>query len=440
MRRIKEAKNVICEFAVRNKWILLVMLVLFIERIAALCFLGTAYTLNSDDAGYVASGISFANSGRITMHGDISAQITPGMPVFIGILSLVFGEGALLWTVLKLCWIIMGVVSAYFVYRSMTLFAPNWCGLICSLVFFAMPNVVWMDNLILTETPYAMLLTILIYATLALGKKKESKYFIILVVSYMLALMFRATIAAYPIYAAVYLLLMKYDTKKLLRNMAVIGIALLCFIIPWSIRNYVIYDAFIPLTYGSGNAMLAGTYQGVGYPEDSELDYETNVYSAAREKFEKYYDENGEIDPKFERYVTIETEGMKANYRIKEWFRKDPINMFLSYFCYKPMNMVITPFYWRELIVSRGILVLFRIVIFFANILFLCLSMIRRRSLRTTVFLAMLYVCNILMFSMSFSFDRYGETLMPIQYILFGIGLSLFYDEIKKYLKIKIKG
>jgi len=58
----------------------------------------------------------------------------------------------------------------------------------------------------------------------------------------------------------------KYGIKKLLKQGLIIACVLLCFIVPWSIRNYIHYDAFIPLTYGAGNPMLLGTYQGVGLP------------------------------------------------------------------------------------------------------------------------------------------------------------------------------
>lgn len=93
----------------------------------------------------------------------------------------------------------------------------------------------------------------------------------------MLALMLKANIGIYPLFAAIYLLVVKYDFKVLLKQGLILACALLCFMIPWSIRNYIQFQAFIPLTYGSGNPKLLGTYQGEGYPADETLDYETNV-------------------------------------------------------------------------------------------------------------------------------------------------------------------
>ena len=90
------------KFFLENKWILLLMLALFLERVIVLYQLGAEYSLESDDLSYVNSGIAFANSGAITMHGVLSAQIMPGMPVLIGVFVLIFGEGHLLWIALKL--------------------------------------------------------------------------------------------------------------------------------------------------------------------------------------------------------------------------------------------------------------------------------------------------------------------------------------------------
>ena len=65
---------------------------------------------------------------------------------------------------------------------------------------------------------------------------------------------------------------------------------LLC-LIPWTYRNYKIFNHFIPLTYGTGNPLLLGTYQGSGYPTDEELDYVKNVDEKMSAEM-KYYLQN----------------------------------------------------------------------------------------------------------------------------------------------------
>lgn len=109
--------------------------------------------------------------------------------------------------------------------------------------------------------------------------------------------MLKANIALYPLFALVYLLVVKYDWKLLAKQCVVLAGIVLCFVVPWSIRNYVQFHAFVPLTYGAGNPTLLGTYQGEGFPSDDILDYETNVERVAEEKYADYYDDAGKVLP-----------------------------------------------------------------------------------------------------------------------------------------------
>ena len=59
-------------------WIAMILLwLLFFERLFMMSRLGADYGLQSDDAGYIKAGITFYHTGAITMHGVISAQIMP---------------------------------------------------------------------------------------------------------------------------------------------------------------------------------------------------------------------------------------------------------------------------------------------------------------------------------------------------------------------------
>ena len=100
IKQRNKAANKCIDLIREYKWIILVCIALFLERVCAAYFLGFSYNINSDDLSYVKSGIEFANTGRITMHGVLSAQIMPGMPVLIGFFSLFCGEGEALWIVL----------------------------------------------------------------------------------------------------------------------------------------------------------------------------------------------------------------------------------------------------------------------------------------------------------------------------------------------------
>ena len=146
-------------FLREHRGALVVLGLLLVVRLMTLYSLGFSYTLNSDDASYLNSGITFARTGTITMHNQYpSAQIMPGMTVLIGLFVLVFGEGKLLWLSLKLLWILMDLGTAWFLYRSVSLFTPKWCGWLGMLPLFR-ADFLWMNSTILTETPFLLALT-----------------------------------------------------------------------------------------------------------------------------------------------------------------------------------------------------------------------------------------------------------------------------------------
>lgn len=433
---MKKSVSSIKEFLVEHKWILLIMLALFLERFYAGYTLGITYNIKSDDMSYIKSGIEFANTGRITMHGVLSAQIMPGMPVLLGALSFVFGEGRMLWFAMKILWWLMGSLSAFFVYKVVTMFLSKGFGLVSTLGFFVV-DFVWMDNVILTETPFMLCFCIMIYATLMMVKNKN--YFWPCAIFYMLALMFKANIAIYPLFAMCYLFLKKYDLKVFVKQCVILASMVLCFVIPWSIRNYIHYDEFIPLTWGSGNPMLLGTYQGHGYPLDEQLDYETNVDKVAEEKFQKYYDTNGELKEDYlAKYISLETDGIKAKYRLKEWAKSDLLSLLDSYLIVKPVSMLDDVFYWDTLwnIDSLEILKLHKLDVWLcAFVIFL--SFYLKKYRKEIGFLTFLYVGNIYVYATTFAFSRYAATLMPIRFMMVGIGYYLIVCFLRKVLGIE---
>ncbi|MEG1132373.1 MAG: hypothetical protein RSD77_08635 [Romboutsia sp.] len=437
MKKVAEINFKIEKFLKENKCILIVMAILFIVRILAMIKLGVTYNLASDDASYVLSGITLKNTGTLTMHEAVSAQIMPGMSVLIAIVSLIFGEGKILWLALKLIWISMGCLSAFMSYKCVKLFAPKWCAVITAL-FFLRPDFIWMDNLILTETPFMLILITMVYATFMMGKTHEKKYFIICLTAYMAALMFKANIGIYPIFAFIYLLLVKYDFKLLIKQGIIIGITLMIFIVPWSIRNYNIYHKFIPLTYGAGNPKLLGTYQGIGYPLDENLDYKKNVDDIIKEKYDSYYDKSGEIkDPIMKKYIILEADGVKAKYRLKEWWKSNPASLIYSYVVIKPMDMVKSVFYWDEVFgVNKILLENINFIEWIVCILGIFTSIMLRKNIHEMLFLMIVYVGNIFVYAMTFSFDRYAATLAPMRFISIGIGIGLIFKLWKHGKKI----
>ena len=421
----------------RENWLLvLVLALLFLERAAALWTLGAEYTLASDDLSYVKSGIYFAQNGVITMHGTTpSAQIMPGMTWLIGLFAALFGEGGhALWLALKLLWISMGTATGWFLFKSVTLFAPKWCGAVACLPLFS-ADFVWTDNLILTETPFILCLSAMLYYTFLLGRERSRRAFAGCAVSYLAAILLKANIAVYPLFALGYLLAVKYPFKRLLKQGLILACLVLCFLVPWTVRNYVQFHAFVPLTYGAGNPTLLGTYQGYGYPADEEMDYVTNVDEPFREAYAAYFDENGEIPERYQKYLSLQHDGMKASYRLEEWASRDLKSLIVSYGFLKPLEIVRGTFYWERVFNIPGTWVQEAQDL---NLLLCALaaaaSLLFRKHRAQCLYLIILYGGNVYIYAMTYAFGRYSIGLMPMRCILVGLGASALVGGIRRLL------
>lgn len=407
----------------RIVWLLAAVLLL--ERLAALHTLGVAYTLASDDLSYVKSGIVFAQTGTVTMHSVWpSAQIMPGMTWLIGLFALIFGRGTSLWLALKLLWCAMGSLTGVLVFQSVRLYAPRWCAVLAVLPLFG-PDFVWTDNLILTETPFLLCFTAMIYFTLRMGRDGDWRAFWGCLAAYLGGLLLKANIALYPLFALAYLLCVHYPVKKLLRQAAVLACAAVCFLVPWTIRNYRLFDAFIPLTYGAGNPQLLGTYQGIGFPHDEDLNYQTNVDDVVRRTYARYYSADGTVPERYQKYLSLQRDGIQARYRMSVWRREHPGSFVISYLVLKPLQMIRGTFYWKRLFGIPGAWV--QALTDGNGVLCLVLTaaaLARKRARPQVVFLAALYLGNVFIYAMTFVYGRYNLSLMPARLILLGIGLG----------------
>ena len=425
-----------------EKLIWLLLFLLLAERLALFRQFGVGYLSYSDDHAYLAAGLHFARTGTISMWGDYpSAMIMPGMPVLIGAFSLVFGEGDALLLALKLLWILMGVATAYVAYKTAELAAGGWAGLFAACGFLV-PNMAWMNHVLLTETPYMLFFSLCLYLTLRLERGGGRRCRIGYVLSFMAALMFRSNIILMPFFTAAWLLFRRKG-RELLRLAAPLLCALLLFVIPWSVRNYRCFHAFVPFSYGAGNPLLLGTYQGEGFPEDEALDYESNVRAVMHARYpglyqdpeprdtDDYYithfDPDGEVrDLRYAQYLSLAADGVKARYRLREWFEQDPVSLLKSYLFIKPRWMLNWSWAWMPAFhVPYEVLHRISQLNFVLCALTVVLALVKKRCRGPLLFLCGVYWISVYVHALAFVTDRYASTYTGLRYTVAGVGLGL---------------
>ena len=191
---------------------------------------------------------------------------------------------------------------------------------------------------------------------------------------------------------------------------------------------------FIPLTYGSGNPLLLGTYQGSGYPLDEELNYEMLNDSMSKE-MQYYLSENYPRD-KYKVYYSLEYDKLKAEYRISEWWKADKVSFIKSYLIFKPKIMLYSSFYWEEVFnIDIKVNLAFRIIDLVLFLISSILILIYRTNLLEYAFLMIFYILQIILYCVAFAYERYAITLFPIRFIIIAIGLYIGYSKIKTLLK-----
>ena len=392
--------------------------------------LGSGALNDSDDIGYVSSGIVFAKTGVISIWtSNPTAMIMPGMPVLTGLFSRIFGEGNLYIDAVRCCWICFGCVTIYLFYRCCRFFAGKWASLLSSCCFLLL-NWAWSDNTFLTEPPYLMFYMLNFLFMLKMGENRENERkgcIIGYALSFMGALMFRANILTMPFFAAFYLFVIKKrKLRDFIPHFACLAAALLMFVIPWSVRNYRLFNEFIPLTGGSANPLLLGTYQGKSAPSDEELDYDTNVTAVLRERYPEYFNEDGTIrDGVYPEIVSAHSDKIKAEYRFREWLRCDPAGLIHSYLVSKPACMLNWVWCWLPNMTIYYSLAAFSI----ANLAFcaftLLVCFIRKKNRAELAFLTFMYVFNIYTFAFSFASERYAAMSVPLRYFIAAFGIDL---------------
>jgi 4-amino-4-deoxy-L-arabinose transferase-like glycosyltransferase len=264
------------------------------------------------------------------------------------------------------------------------------------------------SGLILTEIEFKFLLLLLSYISLRAIKSKDLKLYILSGFVWGLACLFRPTIATFPLVVFIMWLLHRYTLKEMLKY-GLVASAVFCIVMtPWWIRNYNVFDRFIPLTLSSGNPFLQGTY----------INYDSSVNPTPyRTKDLKPLKAGTDA-------ITLnEVEMETGKYRLKTYFRKYPLQYIYWYTIGKTKYMWNEPYYWRAIYrISDTVVRRYHLFLLAASLLGAAFVLKKKHLSGFLPLLLILYMT--IMHLPFFTFSRYAYPVMPMVILLAAYGLT----------------
>ncbi len=222
--------------------------------------LGSFELYDDDDVKYLRSAETFIKTGQLTYRypDKPTVFIMPGITLFLVPFVALFGiEGAVM--PVRMVFAILQTFNLYMVFLiARKIFNSKVALITMVLSFFYLPNI-YVSTVVLTEVPaytaFLMMIYFLIY-----GTEARSKRMIFLVgIMWALAVMFRATMMVMGIVVLIYWWFKKIGVKDIMKFAVCVIIPFVIIMLPWVIRNFAVFDRFIPLTKASGNPKMQGT-------------------------------------------------------------------------------------------------------------------------------------------------------------------------------------
>jgi hypothetical protein len=291
---------------------------------------------NNDDVKFIRSAWILAETGKYVYHRPANETVfmMPGLPYTLAFFVKIFGKfgGITAFRIFQTVIQTSSLMLVFFIGRKIF---NSKVGLIALILNAFYAAEIWVSNLIITETIFKFFVLCLVYFSIYAIENKKTRYYIMGGIAWGFATLFRPTITTFPIIILIMWILRKYTFKDILKYTLVVSLIFCLILSPWWIRNYRIFNRFIPLTLATGNPMLQGTY--INYDQSTRdkdaLDYSQFNYSSSNTEIE-----NNEIE------MAI------SKYRLKNLVPKQPLRFLLWYTLGKAAHQISWPMYWVEIL------------------------------------------------------------------------------------------
>jgi 4-amino-4-deoxy-L-arabinose transferase-like glycosyltransferase len=214
-----------------------------------------------DEKEYDQLGRNLLEHGELTYKPGVPTSLRPPLyPLFVAGIYAVTGAGN--YQAVRLVQALLSLVNVWLVYRLGREAFSGRIGLWAAGLFSFYPTLLGMDNLILTEVLFTLLLTAACYAVVLYYRQENGGWLALAGVLLGLASLTRSVVWLSPPFLAAYVVLTggRSFSHRLLSAAALVA-AFAATIAPWTVRNTRLEKTFVTIDTMGGRNFLIGNYR-----------------------------------------------------------------------------------------------------------------------------------------------------------------------------------
>ena len=263
-RLVRDAADVFARIG-EAKWLLLVIGSGILIRLAWVWYFPTVQT--SDHATYVVLAKKLI-AGQPYFDGEAYSNWPPGLPLFLAANFFVFGDHP--W-VIPLTNLVLYALATLTVYKLAYLVAGEGVSRVATLILLFWPNHIMCTGLAKKELLILPMLTgaVLAYVKARRAASSADSSWLLVVTGGLLgaASLTQPSLILFPSTLIFYELTQRASARRLTVRIGIVFVAMSVVISPWSIRNYLVLDAVIPIStaggegfYSANNGLATGSH------------------------------------------------------------------------------------------------------------------------------------------------------------------------------------
>jgi 4-amino-4-deoxy-L-arabinose transferase-like glycosyltransferase len=228
----------------------------------------------SDWKEYDSVGRSLAAGTGFTIHGMPYLIHPPGYPLFLGALYLLFGHS---YAAVKIVQSVLGALTCVLIFLIGERMFSARAGLAAAALATVYPHLVYYTGILMSETLFVFLSTAFLHALAVLRDELTPRRAALAGAVLGLACLTRPMLLFMPILLCMWIWRESGSLRRALAVTAAIGACAGFVILPWTVRNYVVTGAVVPIVathwvtlYGANNPAILNNPEAVGGWVDPE--------------------------------------------------------------------------------------------------------------------------------------------------------------------------